>query len=395
MSALRSKPTHPARQLLLSFGVSLLTLLLLGLGIYAARQANRRHLQMQTDERIGTVWVAGITYGPTHRLSCTKSPLSWLGLSRWPLPGNPAVVQGRYRGEPGSVEIWFAYRSALRQWPQLECHRVGQTAFVDDLGQSYHGFLDFQGSYVGVYLPGFDHAARHLTCTLQWMPRGQAPNSAISSRPMAFTIDLPPCQRLLPRLAASALNSVATTRKGVTVRVSAMRLAPEHEMTGDIARELIFRLSIHGGVLADTNVDSERAERLAMLSAHPLESGLDTLSNATLTLSNPPRPTRHSPSEPRFLPASETPSQHGKQLTIDDSYGYPLLPASSKIRPMLSLDTAHCIQDSNGTVWIAPVIGAGTGTDQVRLHLDVIPTTTGSPSVPIDLIVPLQSNMEL
>src|SRR5204863_6335663 len=108
--------------------------------------------------------------------------------------------------------------------PDLECHRVQQagTAFVDDVGQTYHGFLDMHGKTVAVYLPGYDHSAREMRCILRWMPRRPAAPSPIS-RPMVFKVKLPRYPRVLP--AAESLPRTVTAQKdGITVTVDAGRL---------------------------------------------------------------------------------------------------------------------------------------------------------------------------
>jgi hypothetical protein len=78
-----------------------------------------------------------------------------------------------------------------------------------------------------------------------------------------------------------------------------------------------------------------------------------------------------------------------------------LLPAAEAVTPMPSLGHAASFSGKNGTVYLAPVNGAGHSTDAVRMRFDVRPTATGAlpssssaPLVPFDIVVPVQTNDE-
>ena len=163
---------------------------LLAASLYGLNESCRR-AQTQTDPRIATVWILGVTQGARPTLTRGSILQKWLNAHDIHALGDYRILTTRYTGDHNSLEIWSDYQSYLPDYPQLECHRVRETAFVDDLGQPYHGYLDFQDKYVGVYLPGYDHAARRLTCELHWMPRQSSSAHPISA-PMTFTIDLPP-----------------------------------------------------------------------------------------------------------------------------------------------------------------------------------------------------------
>lgn len=342
--------------------------------------ANRRQIQMHTDPHVATVWVAGITYGPDLTLTRGSWLLKLLNQHGINALGQTESVSSRFAGDPGGVELWFAYRSHLRDHMRLECHRVGNTAFVDDLSQEYHGFLDFEGDYVGVYLPGYDHAAHRLTCTLHWMPRPPAAPEPVSS-PMRFYIDLPPARRILPPADRLSFGPVAQTLQGITATVSNVRLgAPTYGSYGVRQRDLTFHLDIRGGTLAASNADTFSIESLA----------------------NDSDPTGQAPVVHRLFAPWNAPPRSQNPLMITDPYGLSLISPRDEIAPMRALDTTHCTHDGSGIVWIAPVNGAGRGTDAVHLHFDVLPTPpkgthADSPAaaIPFDLTIRVQSDDEV
>lgn len=351
---------------------------------------SRRRIQMHTDPNVATAWVVGITYGPIHALTLGTPLQKWFNDRDIHTFGDYHSVQSGYNGDPGSVEIWFDYQSYLPHAPQLECHRVGQTAFVDDLGQAYHGYLDFQGKLVGVYLPGYDHAAHRLTCALRWMPRQPAPPDPVSN-PMVFTIDLPPARRILPSAAALPQGLVTAANQGVTVTVSEARLsAPRTHQFSSTQRDLAFRIKIEGGELANANVltnpyGGQIYSTSGSLSGAPVST---FLRRYRIRAVMPPLLGRS-----RGVPAQ-------RRFTITDPYGVSLL-SSDGLFPMASLESAEPLQNQNGTVWVAPVNGAGRSTDAIRLQFDVRPTghTTASPSasgtlIPFDIVVPVQTSDE-
>ncbi|HLK60708.1 MAG TPA: hypothetical protein VKU00_29360, partial [Chthonomonadaceae bacterium] len=171
-----------------------IALLLLGVGLVMTTalmvQARNRRVQLQSDPHVATVWLLGATWGPNHSVTFGSPSQKWLNEHNITAFGSYAVLHSPYTGEPGGVEFWFDYQSYLPS-QELECHRVGEMAFTDDLGQTYHGYLDFQGKTVGVYLPAYDHAAHRLFCNIHWMPRRPAAPSPVST-PMTFMVNLPP-----------------------------------------------------------------------------------------------------------------------------------------------------------------------------------------------------------
>ncbi|HZT44475.1 MAG TPA: hypothetical protein VFA07_20085 [Chthonomonadaceae bacterium] len=352
---------------------------------------SRSHVQMQTDPNVATVWVLGITHGPTHTLNQGSPLQKWLNACHIHAFGDYHTYASGFNGDPDSLEIWFDYTSYLPRYPDLECHRVGQTAFVDDLGQSYHGYLDFQGKVLGVYLPGYDHAAHRLTCCLHWMPRQPAPPTPVS-RPMVFTIDLPPARRLLPPVAALPRGPVMATSQGITVTVDEARLsAPRTRPFTSTQRDLAFRLKIEGGELACSNVVANEPNVL-------ISSSGGMVPEAPMTLSL--RRYRIGAMMPRLLGRSRGAPAH-RRFTLTDPYGVTLLPATDAISPMPSLSNAAPLSDKNGTVYIAPVNGAGRSTDAVRMRFDVrplapgaLPSSPSAPLVPFDIVVPVQTNDE-
>lgn len=294
-----------------------------------------RRVQMQTDPNVATIWLMGVTRGTQHTLPLGNGLQSWLRACGGGVSGTPQTLTGRYTGVPGSLELWFDYRSLLPKNALLECHRVGETAFVDDLGQAYSGLLDFQGKYVGVYLPGYDHAARRLLCSVRWMPRQPAEPKPVSA-PMTFTVELPPVRRVLPKAETLPNRAVCATRQGITVVASGARLSvPDFFAAGAGQQELTFRLKVIGG---------ERTGR----------------------------------------------------LQITDPYDSPLLAEDAKLQPLMRIDGCAPVANEQGIVWRVPVNGVGRSTDVIRLHLEVRSKQdrTKAP-IPFDLIVPIQRGDEV
>src|ERR1051326_8775564 len=109
-------------------------LLVLGLTItlttwFAVQERNRK-VQLQSDPRVATVWLVGITWGPNPTLVPGAPWQKWLNEHNITAFGSYAVLHGQYDGEPGGVELWFDYQNHLSN-REMECHRVGETAFVD------------------------------------------------------------------------------------------------------------------------------------------------------------------------------------------------------------------------------------------------------------------------
>jgi hypothetical protein len=143
-------------------------------------------------------------------------------------------------------------------------------------------------------------------------------------------------------------------------------------------RDLIFHLNVRGGKPACSNMDT--LDPMHGWSNHIHTYNITAISQAF----------RRSLSSPW-----NTPKRPQNPLQITDPYGVPLLSTRERVVPMISLDATHCTSDANGMVWIAPVNGAGKGTDVIRLHLTVQPDNPKLPLVPFDLTLPVQSDTEL
>ncbi len=399
--------------------------------------------QMQEDPRVARVWELGVTQGETHtlrqgselQLRLNRANIHWLG--------DFSVLNSRFSGDPLGVEIWFGYQSYVPKRPELICHRVGTAAFTDDLGQTYHGFLDLHGSVVGVYLPGYDRAARKLFCNLHWMPEEVAGerNTGFISQPMSFTIELPQMKRSLPTLsdlgsegvASSALNpleasnvpgnspgarksisevtrsKVTQTKNGVTVMIGEARLsAPKLRNLYEGQRDLLFRLNISGGKLANDNVSDIVMPRIQMqgapfsfqmqndLQQRKLNARIQALIRRNLRERQGGAPDKEVPTL-TFSPLA--PLRVDKSLTMIDPYGVSLNVKDGIVTPLTSVESSNEAADK-GILWRVPVTGAGKSTDVIRVHLDVRPDSKDSagqplPAIPYDLLIPVQTGDEI
>jgi hypothetical protein len=120
-----------------SVGCGIGMLLLVGgllLAMVLIVQARNRRIQLQSDPHIATVWLMGATWGPNHTLVDGTAWQKWLNAHNITAFGSYTELRSPYNGEPGGVEFWFDYQSHLPS-QELECHRVGEMAFTDDLGQ--------------------------------------------------------------------------------------------------------------------------------------------------------------------------------------------------------------------------------------------------------------------
>lgn len=387
--------------------LAVLAFVVVCIGALGLWDAYRRRTQMQDDPRVARVWVIGTTFGPTHRLERGSSLQLWLNSHNISLLGDYEIVQSPYTNDPGSLEIWFNYESYLIDQPDLECHRIQTTgtAFVDDLGQPYHGFLDIHGKTIGVYLPGYDHSAHQIHCVLKWMPRRPAAPVPVS-RPMAFTINLRRLPRLLPP-AASLPRAAFASKNGITVSVDAARLSAfKQNNAAGSQRDITFRLKITGGELANDNVAADMTV-LTPEPASPTRIGKSPRIGRSI---DPPFSFRVSrgrgigPAFPvRPLLSPVTLSSFETPMTLTDPYGIPLLAPGLSVTPLVTRETVRSARQGDGMVWVASVNNAGKGTDAIRLHLDVWPKAApdqhgtaimGSP-VPFDLCVPVQTGDEI
>ena len=89
---------------------------------YLLRDARRR-AQLQEDPRVATVWIAGVTQGANQTLTRGTALQKWLNGIGITCFGEYRSLQSRFSGDPGSLEIWFDYRSHLQNKPDLECSR--------------------------------------------------------------------------------------------------------------------------------------------------------------------------------------------------------------------------------------------------------------------------------
>jgi hypothetical protein len=372
---------------LLRVSAALLSVCLAGVGLtLGVRQSHIRH-QRQTDPEVATVWLLQTTHGPNHTLTRGSAVQRWANAHGIHALGDYQVLTSGFNGEPDGIEFWFDYESHLSA-RELECHRVGPTAFVDDLGQVYHGFLDFQGKTVGVYLPGYDHAAHRLTCTLHWMPRRPAAPFPVS-RPMTFTLALPTLRRTLPPASTLPSDPVSVTKNGITVTIrdahlSPLKLRPLYEGQ----RDLLFRLVIQGGEIADENV---------ITAVEEAQNGSSALNGNTVFIQGQIRAangrifnTRVRSGNNIFM-LGNGPSPESSFL-ITDPYGTALLSDASSIamppaKPRPGQKTAP--------FWTAPVNGAGRGTDAVLLHFHVQPPSASPKAMPpasIPFDIPVRIN---
>jgi hypothetical protein len=364
----------------------------------ATWESYRRRTQMQNDPRVARVWIAGTTFGARHQLVRGGPLQEWLNERRISMFGDYEVITSQYANDPGSMELWFNYESYLIGQPDLECHRVNPsgTAFEDDLGQPYHGFLDIHGKTVGVYLPGYDHSAHEIRCMLDWMPRRPAGPPPIS-RPMAFTVKFPPARRTLP--AADGLpRTVTATKGGINVTIGEARLGAFKHSNGAIGqRDITFRIKIAGGDLADGNVMGDLSGLLA-------DPSRPTQSSRPATGAGPPIfPPFSIGRFNRLLrdPLLNPYTAADTQLTLTDPYGVPLLAPGQPLTPLITKETVRAAQHGDGVVWVAPVNNAGKGTDAIRVHLDIAPKprkTAGgrhAAQIPFDLVVPVQTGDEI
>lgn len=375
---------HPARRRRLEPNLFLISAMLLTFGALAGIgisifNVTRRDIQLQDDPNLASVWVIGVTRGAQQTLThggLLQKQLNHFGIHAL---GDYQVFQSGHSGDPNGLEIWFDYTSHLVGADQLECHRIGQTAFEDDLGQRYHGYLDFHNKIVGVYLPGYDHAAHKIYCKVRWMPRGKR---FPVSRPMTFVVDLPPVKRVLPPVASLPRGSIWQQAQGVTVTVRDAELSPPDLTTNYLAiqRRLTFHLKISGGEPANSNLPDLRYE---------------STTRSTITLSLNGRVLR---SGPQVLPPSPPQIQaairnvfpeNSSFCTITDPYGIPLVDHNNSLRGNIYY-MDNSIGSGVDTDYAFAVTGAGKGTDVVRLHLDVHPLNTpANKTIPFDLIVPV------
>ncbi|CEK16422.1 hypothetical protein CWRG_01484 [Chthonomonas calidirosea] len=324
---------------------------LVGLFFFAFQQ-EQQAIQSQEDPGFVHAWIEGVRYGPNLTLS-TGDPLTkWLARYHLPWFQKPHLFVSRYQANPGSLELWLGYQSELPNHPDLVCHRVGRTAFIDNFGQAYHGFLDVLPHAIGIYLPGYDHSASELICTLHWMPSPPDPPFPVSE-PMRFFISLPHYARKLPPAKEIPNGPVVQTRRGVTVTLSHVYLSDPQFSDPDTARnEITFHLKIEGGTLAASNV-------------------------LTTAIADPFSLHR----SPSAWPPARQP------LSISDPYGFPLISPDRSITPMYSLGSfGGPLQEPDGAVWVAPVDGAGRSTDVVRFRFDVRPRGGGA-LIPFDMVV--------
>ncbi len=361
-------------------------------GVFIAHFAaeGRKRSQIQTDPAVATAWLLGVTHDSNTPLIRGSHLQKWLNTHNIKFFGEYRELRTRFNTDPDGLEFWFDYDSHVPGHPLLECHRIGRTAFIDDLGQPYHGFLDFQGKSIGIYLPGYDHAAHRLTCTIHWMPRRPDLPTPVSL-PMVFTVDLPPARRLLPPFEALPRGPVSQTIQGITVIADAARLSAPLLGVGTTGqRNLTFRLKVLGGQLANSNV----------FQFGPISTSLSP-STFRLFGSGAPLSMRGGPFgqgsvfRSRLYRRAFSPTV-GRPIEITDPYGVSLISGGEMLTPLSADDTSR-ERGEDGTAWMAPVNGGGHGTTAIRLQCDVLPTGATSPNsaVHFDLTLPVQTGDEI
>lgn len=373
--------------------------------------------QVQTDPKIARVWLLGVTMGSEHALKRGTNLQKWLNSNNIHLFGDYTVLTSSNRDSDNGLVAWFTYDSFLPGHPDLVCHRVNKTAFIDNLGQEYHGLLEFRGKYVGVYLPGYDHAASQIKCIVHWMDRRET-LAQYKSTPMTFTINLPPAKRKLPLVSAIPQTALTSAKQGVSVTVSDARLSgPIFATTPTAQRNISFRIRVKDGLVASENVDPEPT-----LSSYSTASILNELMISSLRR-NPTVKTssmngtiigfgktgrRTFRARPISYPGGTIYRQtkaddqlsfesSDEPFTITDPYGISLFSQHESLSPLLTRDTIEDRKAGLGTRWTAPINGAGRGTDVVHLHFQVLPVDKkGKPIsegnfIPFDFDLPVAS----
>src|SRR5260221_12809999 len=95
-----------AHRRVMGYACALVVLLGAAVGIWSVWNTQQRKLQIQTDSRVATVWVAGITFGPEQKLILgteTQRRFNSRGIHAF---GDYKMLQSQYGGDPGGVEIW-------------------------------------------------------------------------------------------------------------------------------------------------------------------------------------------------------------------------------------------------------------------------------------------------
>lgn len=304
---------------------------LLGLLMFMVFHEQREYTQQQSDPAIVTAWIVGVSYGKSPRLiqnSPIQNIFDRVGLH---LSSSTPPINSLYQGTRGSLQLWLKDKSLLPGHPKLICHRVGETAFVDNFGQCYQGFLDLHPGVIGVFLPGYDHSASSMTCILHWQPVTTYSHNPVS-KPMRFTVDLTPPKRVLP-VASVVPDAVTLNRDGITLSAEDVQLSnPTYGSYLEGQRQLTFEIRVDGGVPWAKN-----------LAPSIMESRSGTASD-------------------------DMPSLKAK---IFDPYGFPMTIPHTFIRPMKAFDGRTIINVNGYEVWESEINGGGRSTDVVRLHIPV------------------------
>lgn len=365
-------------------GIALATACLLGSGLALAIRQSRIQHQRQVDPAVAAVWLLQTTQGPKHTITRGSMVQRWANAHGIHALGDYQQLTSSFNGEPDGIEFWFDYDS-YTSVKELECHRVGPTAFVDDLGQVYHGFLDFQGKTVGVYLPGYDHAAHRISCTLRWMPRRPHAPTPLS-HPMTFTVPLPASKRVLPPASTLPDGPVSVTKEGITVTVSDAHLGPAKLRTYTAGqRDLMFHLKIQGGEIADDNIAISFGE--TSITTTTVSQGRIVVQNGGLSNRKILTPRFSSGGVLYTVLNLDAP---GGSFTVTDPYGVSLVPGSASVTMPAP---ASGKEKKRSDWWVAPVNGTGRGTDCVRLLFHVQPPARvrgAMPPAPVDFEIPVR-----
>src|SRR5579871_6224322 len=91
----------------------LAAILVLGLciGAFEAVRIHRTALQFHQDSTVGTVWVAGVSYGARPTLQQGNPLMRWMNRHGIQAFGKAETLVSRFNGNEGGLEIWFACHS--------------------------------------------------------------------------------------------------------------------------------------------------------------------------------------------------------------------------------------------------------------------------------------------
>lgn len=331
--------------------------------------------QPQEDPKVANVWRIATTYGAVHHVQRGSNFQKWLNERNIHLFGTfqEFTSQTDY---PSSVAFWFDYSSHIPGIKELECHRAGVAAFEDDLGNRYHGFLEFQGRIVGVILPGYDHSAKKIICKIQWMPR-QPAHPVPKSIPMTFTMDLPQKKRLLPSYDTLPTAPIVVEKEGVRVHLSDVKMTLASLTLKGIAlprASISFKMKIDNGVHVGYNMATLNAPEMVFSpQTIPGATTVDILKDGKIVRAEP---------EDSFR--------------ILDPYGIDLLRPQDALEPDASTNPTDVEKPGRTIRWSVQVDNVGKSTDVLRFQFPVQKITVGNSkpnqTILFDILVPVRAS---